>query len=187
MRTTMQRVRKLTEGYISLAGSLPAPWDIARSSPCNSVRAMATVTVTARRAALATAAERRLPVNKPASAGILYKNHDEEHPRRQELRKMIDKGILERNSLEISLRALETMKRIADNIVKYPDQDTYKKIKRSNQVFMRAVVEPKGALEFFAEASDQSPNLNADDSGAADRYRFRYSDGLPREGFDAQN
>ena len=60
------------------------------------------------RATLAAAAERRLPANKAApSAGVLYKNHDEGHDRRQELRKMIDRGILERNALEVALRALK--------------------------------------------------------------------------------
>ncbi|KAH9938144.1 uncharacterized protein B0H18DRAFT_1112325 [Fomitopsis serialis] len=96
------------------------------------------------RAKLAAAADRRLPVNRPASAGALYKNHDDGHPRRQELRKMIDKGILECNSLAVALRALTTMKTIAENIVKHPHEEKYKKIKRSNPSFMQAVVEPKG-------------------------------------------
>lgn len=68
---------------------------------------MATPAMSTRRAALAAAAERRLPANEPASAAVLYKNHDEGHARRQELRKMIDRGILERNSLEVALGALK--------------------------------------------------------------------------------
>ena len=51
---------------------------------------------------------------------------------------------------------MQMMKRIADNIIKHPGQDKYKKIKRSSETFMRAVVEPKGALEFLVEASDVS-------------------------------
>lgn len=71
------------------------------------LESMATVTISSRSAALAAAAESRLPANKPASAGVLYKNYDEGHTRRQELRKMIDRGILERNALEVALRALK--------------------------------------------------------------------------------
>ncbi|TFY51526.1 hypothetical protein EVJ58_g10518 [Rhodofomes roseus] len=115
---------------------------------------MATTAV--RRAQLAAAAERRLPANRPAAAGALYKNHDEGHVRRQQLRKMIDKGILESNSLPLALKALETMKRYAENIVKYPEEEKYRKIKRSGSTFMANVVQPKGALDFFIEARTQS-------------------------------
>lgn len=128
------------------------------------------------RATLAAAAERRLPANKAApSAGVLYKNHDEGHDRRQELRKMIDRGILERNALEVALRALkvrtqsmlivtrrseadhalramQTMRRITENIIKNPGNADFRKLKRHGKTFMRDVVEPKGALEFFVEA-----------------------------------
>ncbi|EPT03799.1 hypothetical protein FOMPIDRAFT_1046829 [Fomitopsis schrenkii] len=120
---------------------------------------MATVTISSRSAALAAAAESRLPANKPASAGVLYKNYDEGHTRRQELRKMIDRGILERNALEVALRALKTMKRIAENIVKDPKNNDYKQIKRHGKTFMRNVVEPKGALDFLVEASIARPFL----------------------------
>ena len=134
------------------------------------------MTAPTQRALLAAAAERRLPINKPTSAGALYKNHDEGHHRKQELRKMIDRGILERNALGVALRALkvrfpkpmlavrhrsraimyllyvmQTIRRIAENIIKDPSNGDYRKIKRHGKTFMRDVVEPKGALELFVE------------------------------------
>ncbi|KAH9844314.1 uncharacterized protein C8Q71DRAFT_39854 [Rhodofomes roseus] len=43
------------------------------------------------------------------------------------------------------------MKRYAENIVKYPEEEKYRKIKRSGSTFMANVVQPKGALDFFIE------------------------------------
>lgn len=49
------------------------------------------------------------------------------------------------------------MKRIAENIAKEPKNVAYRQIKRHGKTFMRNIVEPKGALELFVEASAHNP------------------------------
>ncbi|KZT05513.1 uncharacterized protein LAESUDRAFT_750466 [Laetiporus sulphureus 93-53] len=106
---------------------------------------------TSTRDALCAAAETRLGQTRQEPRGELYKDWDEENPRRQQLRRMIDKGIIERNGRDPAIASMQTIKKLAQNILKEPENLERQRVKRTNDAVRRKIIEPKGALEFIME------------------------------------
>jgi len=99
--------------------------------------------------AVAEAVERRLREQQQAlteSAG--YHPFDENHEKRQELRRLIDPGILRPNPRKIALEALDTLVKLSDNILEHPDETKYQRFKPTNPKIKAVLVDPKGTLEY---------------------------------------
>ncbi|TEB35711.1 hypothetical protein FA13DRAFT_1788322 [Coprinellus micaceus] len=98
--------------------------------------------------ALAAAAERRtreLPAQK--SAAQLAK----EHERKQKFRRLIDPGITRPNNKEDTVSSLNTVLKIAENLLNDPDNPKYHQFKPTNSVIQRELVKRKGVLEYVVE------------------------------------
>ncbi|KAL6309529.1 hypothetical protein BKA93DRAFT_757832 [Sparassis latifolia] len=100
--------------------------------------------------AVAAAVERRIRQERLQSppAEHPHTSFDHNHEKRQEFRRLIDPGILRPNAREIALEALQTLKQLADNIIKHPNDEKYYKFKPTNSKIKHLLVEPKGTLEY---------------------------------------
>ncbi|EKM80075.1 hypothetical protein AGABI1DRAFT_113299 [Agaricus bisporus var. burnettii JB137-S8] len=74
-----------------------------------------------------------------------------EHDRRQTFRRMIDPGIVRPNSKEQASSSLKTLLRIADNLLREPENPKFQQIKPTNPVIQRELMNPKGAIEYAIE------------------------------------
>ncbi|KAI1786541.1 hypothetical protein LXA43DRAFT_897752 [Ganoderma leucocontextum] len=102
--------------------------------------------------AMAAAIERRLQGEREraaaAAAASSNANFDGDHEKRQEFRRMIDPGILRPNPRHIALESLQTLLKLAENIIAHPEDPKYHKFKPTNTTINRLLVEPKGTLEY---------------------------------------
>ncbi|KAJ8515050.1 hypothetical protein ONZ45_g7482 [Pleurotus djamor] len=86
-----------------------------------------------------------------------------EHDKRQAFRRLINPGITERNSKEVSTAALKILSTIAENLLREPDNAHYRQFKPTNSIIKQRLVDPKGTLEyaiamgFHAEVKDFQP------------------------------
>ncbi|KAI0719546.1 hypothetical protein C8T65DRAFT_635723 [Cerioporus squamosus] len=99
--------------------------------------------------AVAAAFERRLQAEreKAAAAGP-SSTFDGNHEKRQEFRRMIDPGILRPNPRKLALESLQTLLKLAENIIAHPDELKYQRFKPTNATIKRTLVEPRGTLEY---------------------------------------
>ncbi|KAM6495856.1 hypothetical protein JOM56_008562 [Amanita muscaria] len=74
-----------------------------------------------------------------------------DHERRQKFRRLIDPGIIRPNSKEQAMASLKTLLKIAENLIKEPENPKFQQFKRTNQLIQRDLVNPKGALEYAVE------------------------------------
>lgn len=100
--------------------------------------------------AAAAAAERRIREARLHSSLVegAHTPFDENHDKRQHFRRLIDPGILRPNSRDVALEALQTLKTLAGNIMKYPDDLKYHKFKPTNERIKRCLIQPAGTLEY---------------------------------------
>ncbi|TBU49543.1 hypothetical protein BD309DRAFT_947092 [Dichomitus squalens] len=98
---------------------------------------------------VAAAIERRLQAEpERAAAASSNATFDGNHEKRQEFRRLIDPGILRPNPRHIALESLQTLLKLAENIIAHPDDPKYQKFKPTNSTINRLLVEPKGTLEY---------------------------------------
>ncbi|OCH91735.1 hypothetical protein OBBRIDRAFT_791962 [Obba rivulosa] len=100
------------------------------------------------RAAVAAAAERRLRQERADSLLACYTPFDENHGKRQEFRRVIDRDILESNARDLALEALATLLTLAENILQSPGKEKLCKFRPSNPKIKRIIIESKGALQY---------------------------------------
>ncbi|CAL1700664.1 unnamed protein product [Somion occarium] len=102
------------------------------------------------RATVARALEQRLRQEREeASAhGAHFVAFDEHHEKRQEFRRLIDPGILRPNPRHVALESLDILLKLAENIIKHPDEDKYLRFKPTNAKIKQYLVDPKGTLEY---------------------------------------
>ncbi|RDX55623.1 hypothetical protein OH76DRAFT_755621 [Lentinus brumalis] len=99
--------------------------------------------------AVAAAIERRLEAEREkAAAAATTPSFDGNHEKRQEFRRMIDPGILRPNPRKLALESLQTLLKLAENIIAHPDEAKYQKFKPTNPTIQRTLVEPRGTLEY---------------------------------------
>ncbi|CDO75594.1 hypothetical protein BN946_scf184858.g34 [Trametes cinnabarina] len=102
--------------------------------------------------AVAAAIERRLQAEREKAAadaaaqGLSFDVRN--HEKRQEFRRMIDPGILRPNPRSLALEALQTLLKLAENIIDHPDEVKYQRFKPTNPTIKRLLVEPRGTLEY---------------------------------------
>ncbi|KAF9821167.1 hypothetical protein IEO21_00775 [Rhodonia placenta] len=113
---------------------------------------MATSYRTPNRDEVMQAIERRLEgIRLERPRGALYVDFDEDHPRRRHFRRLIDPGIIRSNSTEVTLKALQTMKTLAENILRSPDEVKFHRIKPTNAKILELLINPPGVVEYIRE------------------------------------
>ncbi|KAI0660974.1 hypothetical protein C8Q70DRAFT_973882 [Cubamyces menziesii] len=99
--------------------------------------------------AVAAAIERRLQAEREKAAAAAQSSmFDGKHEKRQEFRRMIDPGILRPNPRPLALEALQTLLKLAQNIIDHPGEVKYQKFKPTNASIKRLLVDPRGTLEY---------------------------------------
>ncbi|KAI0335476.1 hypothetical protein GY45DRAFT_1240298 [Cubamyces sp. BRFM 1775] len=99
--------------------------------------------------AVAAAIERRLQAEREKAAAAAQSSmFDGKHEKRQEFRRMIDPGILRPNPRPLALEALQTLLKLAQNIIDHPGEAKYQKFKPTNASIKRLLVDPRGTLEY---------------------------------------
>ncbi|KAI0375646.1 hypothetical protein BV20DRAFT_959647 [Pilatotrama ljubarskyi] len=99
--------------------------------------------------AVAAAIERRLQAEREkAAASAQSSTFDGKHEKRQEFRRMIDPGILRPNPRPLALESLQTLLKLAQNIIDHPDEPKYQRFKPTNATIKRVLVDPRGTLEY---------------------------------------
>ncbi|KAG6844913.1 hypothetical protein H0H87_002612 [Tephrocybe sp. NHM501043] len=98
--------------------------------------------------ALAAAAERRA---RQVSAQPSAVQMAAEHERRQAFRRLIDPGIVRPNSKEQAIASLKTLLKIAENLLREPENPKFQQFKPTNTTIKRNLVDPKGTLEYAIE------------------------------------
>ncbi|KAI6113649.1 hypothetical protein EV401DRAFT_2058634 [Pisolithus croceorrhizus] len=108
-------------------------------------------------AAAATAALQR------SRSPVVSVSEEHDYEKRQNFRRLIDPGIFRPNSRDQTLSSLRTLLRIADNLLREPDNPKFQQFKPTNDIIKRQLMEPKGTLEyaialgFRAEVKDFQP------------------------------
>ncbi|KAI0677544.1 hypothetical protein C8Q78DRAFT_96843 [Trametes maxima] len=112
--------------------------------------------------AVAAAIERRIQTEREQAAAAAAAGHattfDGNHEKRQEFRRMIDPGILRPNPRPLALEALQTLLKLAQNIIDHPNQAKYQRFKPTNATIKRLLVDLRGTLE-YAVALGFSPQV----------------------------
>ncbi|KAI0939951.1 hypothetical protein AcV5_001189 [Taiwanofungus camphoratus] len=113
------------------------------------------------RTAVAAAAEERLRQQSlGSSVATQYVNFDNNHEKRQEFRRMIHTTILRDNSRKLALEALQTLEKLARNLLSNPGEDKYLRFKTTNSKVKQLLVEPKGTLEYARALGFQPKVVN---------------------------
>lgn len=68
-------------------------------------------------------------------------------------------NLLNENDKEIKLKAFKVLLDICDNIIKYPDDIKYRRIKVGNQVIMNKLLPASGGIECLFEIGFQEVNI----------------------------
>ncbi|KAG0709668.1 hypothetical protein DFH29DRAFT_885280 [Suillus ampliporus] len=74
-----------------------------------------------------------------------------QHELRQMFRRLIDPGIYRPNSQEAFMASLKTLSRIAENLLREPENPKFRQFKSTNDMIRRRLIETKGALEYAIE------------------------------------
>ncbi|KAK0493193.1 hypothetical protein EDD18DRAFT_1465049 [Armillaria luteobubalina] len=103
------------------------------------------------------AAQRRSEGRSPALSPVTrddpsFTNFDKGYQMRNELRRMIDVGILGMvNNHEASkegVASLKTLLELANNIIDNPEKEKFQRFKMNNPKIKKVIIEPKGVLQF---------------------------------------
>ncbi|OJT03756.1 hypothetical protein TRAPUB_5578 [Trametes pubescens] len=114
--------------------------------------------VVADRAKIAAAAQRNVQtLRKREPARVLYISFDNEYEVRQRFRKRIDRDILGTHSDKHAVRSLETVLKLAENILAAPTDPGVRRFKVSNNTIKKLVIEPKGVLQLVVDVEDFVP------------------------------
>jgi hypothetical protein len=84
----------------------------------------------------------------PAKAPNEKEQYAQEHEARQKFRRLIDPGIVRPNSKEVATLALQTLSKLAENLLREPENPKYQSFKPTNDAIKKRLVEPAGALEY---------------------------------------
>ncbi|KAI6105554.1 hypothetical protein F5141DRAFT_134531 [Pisolithus sp. B1] len=90
-------------------------------------------------------------------------SEEHDYEKRQHFRRLIDPGIFRPNSRDQALASLKTLRKIADNLLREPDNPKFQQFRPTNDLIKRQLMEPKGTLEyaialgFRAEVKDFQP------------------------------
>jgi len=74
--------------------------------------------------------------------------YTQERETRQKFRRLVDPGIVRPNSKEIATLALQTLSKLAENLLREPENLKYQSFKPTNDAIKKRLVEPVGALEY---------------------------------------
>jgi len=72
----------------------------------------------------------------------------QERDKRQQFRRLIDPGIIRPNSEKNASIAMQTLLKLAENLLREPDNPKYRSFKPTNDAIKARLIEPSGALEF---------------------------------------
>ncbi|KAG1783298.1 hypothetical protein EV702DRAFT_942594, partial [Suillus placidus] len=97
---------------------------------------------------LAAAAQRRnVSTGQAISSSELLIQHEQ----RQKFRRLIDPGISRPNSQEAAMASLKILSKIAENLLREPENHKFRQFKPTNDTIRRRLIETKGALEYAIE------------------------------------
>ncbi|KAF8742806.1 PUB domain, partial [Rhizoctonia solani] len=88
------------------------------------------------------------PVNPGETEELRYEH---ERPIRQKFRRLVDPGIVRDNSEADAKRALGVLLKLAENLLSDPENPKFREFKSTNTTIQRALIDPKGAIEFAIE------------------------------------
>ncbi|OJA19013.1 hypothetical protein AZE42_00365 [Rhizopogon vesiculosus] len=94
---------------------------------------------------LAAAAQRR---NATAEHTIPESQLLRQHEQQKMFRRLIDPGIYRPNSPEAVMASLKTLSKIAQNLIKEPENPKFQQFKPTNDTIRQRLIETKGALEY---------------------------------------
>jgi len=77
-----------------------------------------------------------------------YKAFDEHYDKRQEFRRLVDPGILRPNPRKLAMESIETLLKLAQNILDKPDEPKFQRFKPTNSTIQRVIMNPKGTVEY---------------------------------------
>ncbi|KAK7470610.1 hypothetical protein VKT23_002034 [Stygiomarasmius scandens] len=98
--------------------------------------------------ALAAAAERR---NQQTSAGPSHAELLVLHEKKTKFRRLIDPGIMRPNPEPQALKSLEILMKLADNLIREPENPKFLRFKTTNSVIQEQIIKPKGTVEYARE------------------------------------
>ncbi|THH28943.1 hypothetical protein EUX98_g5238 [Antrodiella citrinella] len=111
----------------------------------------------------AAAAERRLVhPSQPHLKKASYTAFDENHQTRTKFRRIINEDILRHNSRDISMKSLEILLELSQNIITHPDEVRYLRIKPTNNTIMKYIMKPRGTAEYARAVKDLQPYYTFD-------------------------
>jgi hypothetical protein len=97
---------------------------------------------------LAAAAQRRnVTTGQSIPSAELLRQHDQ----RQKFRRLINPGISRPNSQEAAMASLKILSKIAENLIREPQNPKFRQFKPTNDTIRRHLIETKGALEYAIE------------------------------------
>ncbi|KAF5389098.1 hypothetical protein D9757_004913 [Collybiopsis confluens] len=100
-------------------------------------------------AKLAEAVERRLSAQEtqgPSPAEIAA-----DHFKRQKFRRLLDPGIARPNTEAQFLESLKTLYKLADNLLREPEDPKFQRFKTTNSTITKNIIDPKGTVEYLRE------------------------------------
>ncbi|KAI0335475.1 hypothetical protein GY45DRAFT_1333495 [Cubamyces sp. BRFM 1775] len=106
------------------------------------------------RAKVAAAAQRNVDaLRKAEPAQVLYTPFDADWQARQAFRRRIYHDIIEANSgsPQLALQSLQTVLKLAENLLAEPEEPKYRKFRRHNGHIKRLVVDPMGVLQLVVD------------------------------------
>ncbi|KAG2156094.1 hypothetical protein DEU56DRAFT_765529 [Suillus clintonianus] len=98
--------------------------------------------------ALAAAAQRRNVTTEQVISGSELLRQREQ---RQMFRRLIDPGISRPNPQEAAMASLKILSKIAENLIREPENPKFRQFKSTNDTIRRRLIETKGALEYAIE------------------------------------
>jgi len=100
---------------------------------------------------LAAAAERRTAALKRTS----HLTETYQLEKRQHFRRLIDPGIMRPNTDQVAMESLKVLLKIAENLLREPNNPKFQRFKTTNSLIKRHLVDPKGTLEYAIELGFQ--------------------------------
>ncbi|KAG8688552.1 hypothetical protein FRC08_011375 [Ceratobasidium sp. 394] len=88
--------------------------------------------------------------NEEESAELRY---EQERPVRQKFRRLADPGIVRDNTEADTKKAFEILLKLSQNLLSDPENPKFREFKSTNATIQRALINPKGAIEYAIEAS----------------------------------
>ncbi|KAF8607595.1 hypothetical protein BDV93DRAFT_541837 [Ceratobasidium sp. AG-I] len=77
--------------------------------------------------------------------------YEQERPIRQKFRRLADPGIIRDNNEATTKKAFEILLKISQNLLSDPENPKFREFKSTNPTIQRALLDPKGAIEYAIE------------------------------------